>query len=68
MVKKKTMNDQSAEELKILYHDLSREIFDLSNELSMARKLDKPHLLRAKKKDRARVMTALRQKGATITH
>jgi large subunit ribosomal protein L29 len=51
--------DQSVEELKALYQDLAKEIFDLKNELRMTRKLEKPHLLRKKKKDRARVLTLL---------
>lgn len=62
MLKAKELREQSAEELKTLCGDLSKEIYDLKNELSTARKLEKPHLLRTKKRDRARVMTVLRQK------
>ena len=68
MAKNNTINDQSVDELKVLYRDLSKEIFELNNELRMTRKLEKPHLLKAKKKDRARIMTVLRQKGGTISH
>ncbi|MFS8564042.1 MAG: 50S ribosomal protein L29 [Rhabdochlamydiaceae bacterium] len=41
---------------------ISKEIYGLKNELKTARKLEKPHLLREKKRNRARVMTVLRQK------
>lgn len=59
----KEFREQSVEELKnVVYKDLSREIFDLANELSITRKIEKPHLLRAKKRDRARVLTILREK------
>lgn len=58
--------DQSVEELKALYHDLSKEIFELKNEVSINKKLEKPHLVKLKKRDRARVLTALRQKEALV--
>lgn len=62
MLKAKDLINQSVEELEAQYEDLSREIFELLNELKLARKLDKPHLLKEKKRDRARVLTVLRQK------
>ena len=57
------LNDRTIEELEILYKDLSKEIYDLKCELSVAKKLEKPHLLGEKKRDRARVMTLLNQKS-----
>jgi large subunit ribosomal protein L29 len=68
MLKADQLKDQSAEELKAMYRDLSKEIFDLNTELKLTRKSEKPHLFREKRKDRARVLTVLRQKGGTITH
>ncbi len=62
MLKAKDLKEQSAEELKMLCGNLSKEIYGLKNELRTARKLEKPHLLREKKRSRARVMTVLRQK------
>lgn len=62
MLKAKELREQSKEELNTLCVTLSKEIYELKNELSTARKLEKPHLLREKKRDRARVMTVLRQK------
>jgi large subunit ribosomal protein L29 len=62
MLKAKDLVNQSKEELEDIYQDLCREIFDLANELRASRKLDKPHLLKGKKRDRARVLTVLRQK------
>jgi len=64
-MKKQDIQGQSVEELKTLYRDLSKEIFQMKNELALSRKLDKPHLLRQKKKDRARALTILRQKSGT---
>lgn len=64
MLKMDELNKQTLDELKALVGDLSKEIYELRTELSIARKLEKPHLLRAKKKDRARLMTALRQKAS----
>ena len=65
MLKAKELKDQSTEELNALELDLSREIFELKNELKTARKLEKPHLLKEKRKDRARILTILSQKKAT---
>lgn len=64
MLKAKELRDQSSEELQSLSTDLSKEIFDLRNELKTTRKLEKPHLIRMKRRDRARVLTILRQKKA----
>lgn len=62
MLKMEDLKNQSSEELKNLQHNLSREIYGLKCELKINRKTEKPHLLREKKKDRARVLTALQQK------
>jgi large subunit ribosomal protein L29 len=67
MRKASELKDQSVEELRAIYHDLSREIFQLKNEARMTRKMETPHLVRDKKRDRARVLTVLRQKGASLT-
>lgn len=66
MAKAKDLRDQSVEELKLHYQDLSKELFQLRNEMKVTRKMEKPHLVRQKKKDRARVMTILREKEATV--
>lgn len=67
MAKAKDLRDQSQQDLKALYQDLSKELFQMRNEMKIARKMDKPHLVRIKKKDRARVMTILREKEITAT-
>jgi len=66
MYKAKELRDQSAEELKALYSDLSKGIFVLNNEVRKTRKLEKPHQVKEKKRDRARVLTVLREKGGRI--
>ena len=62
MLKAKDLINQSEEELKVQHEDLNREIFELTNELRISHKLDKPHELPEKKRDRARVLTILRKK------
>lgn len=59
----KDLRKQSLTELKAMVQDLSKEIYDLKTELSIARKIEKPHLLREKKRDRARVMTVMNSLG-----
>ncbi len=51
--------DQSVEELEAILHDLAKEIYEMKNEICMTHKIDKPHLLRKKKRDRVRVLTVL---------
>ena len=67
MAKITKLRDQSQEELKAIYQDLSKELFQLRNEMKLARKMEKPHLVREKKKDRARAMTILREKEMRAT-
>jgi large subunit ribosomal protein L29 len=67
MAKAKELRDQSPEELKAIYQDLSKELFQTRNEMKVTRKIEKSHLVRAKKKDRARVMTILREKEMAAT-
>ncbi len=59
-------NDQSVEELKAAYADLSRDLFRIRSDFKMMRHLERPHRLKMLKKDRARVLTALRAKGSTL--
>ena len=58
----KEMRDLTTGQLESMLEDLNREIYELKNQLSAARKLEKPHLLKEKKKDRARAMFILAEK------
>ena len=58
------MKSESIEELQARHLELSKEIFMLTSELKSMRKIDQPHLIRAKKKERARVLTLINQKKA----
>jgi large subunit ribosomal protein L29 len=55
----KELKNQTKAELLAKYEELSSDIFKLKNDLKISRKLEKPHELKEKKKDRARVLTAL---------
>jgi ribosomal protein L29 len=63
MFKIEDLIKQNLVELTALYNDLSKEIYEINTEFSITRKLENPHLLRSKKKDRARVLTAINQKS-----
>jgi len=58
------MKSESVEELYNRYVELSRDIFHLTSELKSMRKIDQPHLIRAKKKERARALGLINQKKA----
>jgi large subunit ribosomal protein L29 len=58
------LRDKSVQELEAMSLDLSKQIYQMRNELKVSRKLEKPHLLKHLKKDRARVLTVLSEKTA----
>lgn len=57
--KKGKDSERSAEELLKAASNLEAEIFALRNELALQRKLEKPHLLKQKRHERARILTLL---------
>jgi ribosomal protein L29 len=59
--RKKEANNQSVIEMEAAAATLEKEIFALRNELAMQRKLEKPHLLKTKRHERARLLTVLTQ-------
>lgn len=61
MSKKEKPKVFTEQELKLEVQTLSEEIFQLRNQLSLNRKLEKPHLLPLKKRERARALTRLTQ-------
>lgn len=58
---KNEKKDRSIEEMELEAAVLEKEIFALRNELAMQRKLEKPHLLKAKRHERARLLTMCTQ-------
>lgn len=62
MLKAKELSSYSEEALEKKSEEILAEIFSLKNRLKMERKLDQPHLLKQRKKERARVLTVLQQK------
>ena len=56
------LRDSSNEELVSQLNDLRKELFSLKNELAMVHKLEKPHLLKIKKRNIAQVLTILSEK------
>ena len=65
MVKLSELRALSAEELQAKSDELSRQIYALRNERRVARKMDRPHRIRASRRDRARALTVLREKTVT---
>ena len=64
--KKKELKEESIPSLQTMAADLDREIFTLRNELAWNRKLEKPHLLKEKRKQKARILTALTLKQRSV--
>ena len=66
MAKLKELRDQTEEQLNILIEDLDKEVFELRNELAMNKKLEKSHLIREKKKAKARALTILSERKKIV--
>ncbi len=62
MLKAKDLIDKSIDELEATYQDLRHELFKLVNEYKTSKKLDQPHRLREKRREKARILTVLQQK------
>jgi large subunit ribosomal protein L29 len=62
MLKANDLRDMSVEELEATFNDICKELFELQNEMKKAKKLEKPHLLRQKRKEKARLLTILHEK------
>ena len=58
--------DKTDEQLNNLLLDLDKDLFAMKNELAVTRKLEKPHLLKEKKKTKARILTILTQRKLEI--
>lgn len=61
-MKTQDFRDQSLEELKANFEETKRELFHLRNEQRLNTKIEKPHLLKQKKKEVAQIKTILREK------
>ena len=58
----KELRELPEDQLQVHIEDLSKEIYELKNQLARTHKLEKSHHLRDKKKDRARAILALSEK------
>lgn len=62
MTKANNLRDMAASELELTLEDLNKAIYALVNESKRTKKLEKPHLIRQKKKEKARLLTILHEK------
>ncbi len=60
--KKINLHEKSEQDLNERLVGIDRELFVLRNELAMNKKLEKPHLIKAKRKERAQILTVMTQK------
>jgi len=62
MTKASNLRDMTVPELDLALVDLGKELYNLVNEIKRTKKLEKPHLIRLKKKEKARLLTILHEK------
>lgn len=62
MTKASDLRDMAVPELELAVDDINKELFALVNERKRTKKMEKPHLLRMKKKQKARLLTILGEK------
>lgn len=62
MLQAKELREKRVEELQSQEQELAKDIYQMNCELKLSRKLEKPHLVRQKKRERALLLTILREK------
>ena len=61
--KEKKPETLKIEDLEVQAADLEKQVFALRNELAMNRKLERPHLLKTLRHQRARLLTQITLEG-----
>lgn len=56
------MRKLKEDQLEVMIEDYKKEIFDLRSQLAAMRKLEKPHLIKEKRRDIARARMVLAEK------
>lgn len=62
MKKAQDFRDQSLDELEANCRDARKELFILINEMKQTKKVEKPHLVRHKKREIALLLTVINEK------
>jgi len=62
MTKASQLRDMSVADLEYSVGNIKKELFGLVNEMKRTKKLEKPHLLRQKRKEKARLLTIIHEK------
>ncbi|GAB4185969.1 MAG: hypothetical protein Tsb0015_03390 [Simkaniaceae bacterium] len=62
MRKAEEFRNMSMEDLHAELEDAAKELFLMRNEIGTTRKIEKPHLMKQKKKERARILTIIKEK------
>lgn len=65
MTKASNLRDMAVSELEVAVDDLNKELFALVNDKKRSKKVEKPHLIREKKKQKARLLTVIGEKQAS---
>jgi ribosomal protein L29 len=64
MTRASEFRDLSKEELESTLEEKQKSLFDLINKREKEKKIDKPHLFKSTKRDIARILTILTEKGS----
>ncbi|CDR33061.1 50S ribosomal protein L29 [Criblamydia sequanensis] len=67
MLKASELKDKASEELEAMLIDLRKDLFASVNEAKQTKRIDKPHLVKQKRKDIARILTVMREKKRQAT-
>lgn len=62
MLKIVEIRDQSDEQLGYRLNEIDKDLFRFINELRTSHKLEKPHMLKELKKEKARILTVLNER------
>lgn len=62
MLKAQEIRDKTIPEIEVLLEEARKELYEIVNAAQFAKKYEKPHLKREKRKEIARLLTVLRAK------
>lgn len=66
MLSAEDLRKESIEDLKTMFWDISAELFDIRNSPRDTVHLERPHRIRVKKRELARILTVLKERGECV--
>ena len=60
------LRDMTIDQLEVYIEDLDKQLFKFRNQLASMKRLEKPHLIKDKRRDKARALMVLNEKKEKV--